>query len=47
MKIKINKEYQDVDFWSFMKCTFLTQLVLSIFLYAITILLVTIIMLIL
>jgi hypothetical protein len=28
MKILINNKYQEVDFWSFMKCSFLTQLAL-------------------
>ncbi len=43
MKLKINKEYQDVEFWSFMKCTFVTQFVLSVILYSFVILLVVII----
>jgi len=26
MKLLINNKYQDVNFWSFLKCTILTQL---------------------
>jgi len=33
MKLKIDNKYIDVDFWSFMKCNFLTQVVLSVFIY--------------
>jgi len=29
MKLKINNKFQEVDFWSFMKCNFLTQLALT------------------
>ena len=29
MKLLINDKYQEVGFWSFMKCTFLTQLALT------------------
>ena len=33
MKLKINGEYQDVGFWSFMKCNILTDLVLTGLIY--------------
>ena len=33
MKLKINNKYQEVGFWSFMKCTFLVQLVLTALIY--------------
>ena len=33
MKLLINNKYQDVDFWSFLKCTLLTQLGLLGLLY--------------
>ena len=39
MKLKINNEYQDVGFWSFMKCNFLVQLALTGLLYGLIILL--------
>ncbi len=29
MKLKINDKYQDVSFWSFMKCSVLTQLAMA------------------
>lgn len=30
MKIKINDNYENVGFWSFMKCNFLTSLVMAL-----------------
>lgn len=33
MKLKINNEYQDVGFWSFMKCNILVQLALTALIY--------------
>lgn len=29
MKLLINNKYEEVDFWSFMKCNFLVRLALS------------------
>ena len=40
MKLKIDNKYQEVNFWSFMKCAFLTQLVLTGLIYGGIILLV-------
>ena len=34
MKLKLSNEYKDVNFWSFMKCTFLVQLALMGLCYA-------------
>jgi len=33
MKLKINDEYVDVGFWSFMKCNILTTLVFNLILW--------------
>jgi len=33
MKLLINNEYQDVNFWSFLKCNILTTLVLGVIFY--------------
>jgi len=30
MKLKINGEYAEVDFWSFLKCNFFTSIVISV-----------------
>ena len=34
MKLLINNKYEEVGFWSFVKCVFLTQLVLTGLIYA-------------
>jgi len=34
MKLLLNNKYQEVGFWSFMKCTVLTQLALTGLIYA-------------
>ena len=33
MKLSINGKYEDVDFWSFMKCNILTQLMFGLIFY--------------
>ena len=33
MKLKINNEYQEVGFWSFMKCNILTTFVFNLILW--------------
>jgi len=33
MELKIDDKYVEVGFWSFMKCTFLVQLVLALITY--------------
>lgn len=33
MKLKINNKYEEVDFWSFMKCNVLVQLALTGLIY--------------
>lgn len=35
MKLLINGEYQDVGFWSFMKCGFITSLALTGIIYGV------------
>lgn len=35
MKLKINGTYEKVGFWSFMKCSFLTQFILTVLLYVV------------
>jgi len=46
MKLKIDGKYVDVGFWSFLKCNFLTHIIILLlgygFLMAVTILLVVI-----
>ena len=43
MKLKINNEYIDVEFWSFLKCNFLTSLMITFLAYAITTIIVMVI----
>ncbi len=33
MKLLIEGDYKDCDFWSFLKCTFLAQLVITLLIY--------------
>jgi len=34
MKLLLNNKYQEVGFWSFLKCTFLAQLAITGLIYA-------------
>ena len=33
MKLKINGEYAEVEFWSFMKCNFISNITLTAIIY--------------
>ena len=44
MKLKINNKYEDVNFWSFLKCNFYTSLVLTLMIYFIIFILIFIVL---